>query len=378
MMYRIFAGLAALALLLLAPQALAHKPSDSYLSISVDGARITGQWDVALRDLDFAIIVDSNEDGKITWGELRARNPAIDGYLLQHLQLGIDGAPCELGATDHLVDNHTDGAYAVMRFAGQCPRQPKTLDIHYSLFADLDPQHHGLLRLQYQGRTHTAIFSPERARQSIKLGEVNPLGEFLAYARDGMWHIWLGYDHIMFLLALLLPAVLIRRDKRWVEVEAFRPAFFKVLKIVTAYTVAHSITLSLAALNIISLPSRFVESTIAASIVVGALNNIYPLLEKRLWLVAFGFGLIHGFGFASVLMDLGLPQGALLVSLVGFNLGVEAGQIVIVALFLPVAFLIRRSWFYHPFTLVAGSSLIAVVALIWMFERLLDFKVLPF
>lgn len=378
MMHRLLVGFIGLALSFFALEAQAHKPSDSYMKITVDGAHIEGQWDVALRDLDFAIIVDANDDGKITWGELRARNPAMNAYLLQHLQFSVAGVPCTLTPTGNLVDNHTDGTYDVLRFSGHCPRQPTVLEIRYTLFADLDPQHHGLLRLDYKGHTQTAVFSPERAQQDIKLGEVHPLQEFLAYARDGVWHIWTGYDHILFLLALLLPAVLRREDGHWRVVAEFRPAFFNVLKIVTAYTLAHSITLSLAALQIISLPSRFVESTIAASIVVGAANNIYPVLERRLWIVAFTFGLIHGFGFASVLMDLGLPQGALLVSLVGFNLGVEAGQIAIVASFLPLAFLVRRSWFYQPFTLVAGSSAIVVVAGIWMFERMLDFKVLPF
>lgn len=378
MKHPFFAALVGTVLCLVTVSAAAHKPSDSYLVLKVDGAQIEGQWDVALRDLDFAIGLDDNDDGKITWGELRAHHNDIDSYVLPKLEIKVEGRLCPLSPLEHQVDNHTDGAYDVLNFTGHCPRQPATLDIRYTLFAELDPQHHGLLRLDYQGSTRTAIFTPERAAQSFKLGEIDALGSFLAYGHDGVWHIWTGYDHILFLIALLLPAVLRREHGRWRAVDEFRPAFFNVLKIVTAYTLAHSITLSLAALGIINLPSQLVESTIAASIVVGALNNIYPLMDRRLWLVAFIFGLIHGFGFASVLADLGLPQGALLVSLVGFNLGVEVGQLAIVGVFLPLAFGLRRSWFYQSFTLIVGSSAIAVLATLWMFERMLNFKILPF
>jgi len=119
----------------------------------------------------------------------------------------------------------------------------------------------------------------------------------------------------------------------------------------------------------ISLPSRLIESTIAASVVIAALNNLYPLITQRLWIVAFLFGLVHGLGFANVLADLALPKPSLVISLVSFNLGVEAGQLMIVAALLPLAFLARRSWFYPRLVLGAGSLGIAAVAAIWLIER---------
>ena len=154
------------------------------------------------------------------------------------------------------------------------------------------------------------------------------------------------------------------------------PVFWDVLKVVTAFTVAHSITLSLAALEVISLPSRLVEATIAASVVLAALNNIWPRVLERRWMVAFAFGLIHGFGFASVLADLGLPQNALLLALVGFNLGVEAGQLCIVGAFLPIAFFLRESTFYRRGIMAGGSALISLVALVWFIERAFNVKLL--
>jgi hypothetical protein len=152
---------------------------------------------------------------------------------------------------------------------------------------------------------------------------------------------------------------------------------WEVLRIVTAFTIAHSITLSLAALSVVSLPSRLVESTIALSVVLAALNNLKPVVAGRRWAVAFGFGLIHGFGFASVLADLGLPRDALVLALVGFNLGVEAGQLAIVGLFLPVAYGLRRTWVYRRMIFAGGSALIALLAAVWMAERVFALKLLP-
>lgn len=357
--------------------ARAHKPSDSYLRLRVAGDNIEGRWDVALRDLEYAIGLDANLDGKITWGELRARHDAISAYVLPRLDIAANGVPCASTAIDHLVDYHTDGAYSVLRFDVRCPVTPEALTLTYRLFAELDPQHRGILRLDYQGTTRTAIFGPDNARQRFELARANPWDEFLSFLREGIWHIWIGLDHVLFLIALLLPSVLCREGTHWRPQREFRPAFWNVCKIVTAFTLAHSITLSLAALGIVNLPSRVVESAIAGSIVVGALNNVYPVVLKRLWLVAFCFGLLHGFGFASVLADLGLPRHALLIALVGFNLGVEVGQLAIVAIFVPLAFALRGTWFYKRLVLTGGSLAIALVAAVWMAERMFNFKILP-
>jgi hypothetical protein len=363
--------------------AWAHKPSDSYLQITVQGSRISGKWDVALRDLDFALELDANGDGKITWGEVRQRHADIAAYAAAQLTLSADGQPCQMTIGAQQVDEHTDGAYTVMPLDFRCAagvKAPAKLALRYALFADLDPQHRGLLNLTVDGATRTAIFSPQAAAQGFVLAETTRWRQFVDYAREGVWHIWIGFDHILFLLSLLLPAVgvwAVRGDKRWQPVDRFAQAFWDVLRIVTAFTLAHSITLTLAVLGVLTLPSRLVESTIAASVVLAALNNVWPVFHGRRWLVAFGFGLVHGFGFASVLVDLGLPQGALALALLGFNVGVELGQLAIVAAFLPLAFLLRRSWFYRRVVLLAGSLLIAALALAWFVERAFELKLLP-
>ena len=239
----------------------------------------------------------------------------------------------------------------------------------YTLFADIDPQHRGLLNLRARGIVRTAVLDPQAPPQRFDLAQANRWTQFVDYAREGVWHIWIGFDHILFLLSLLLPAVMTWRTARWQPVDDFRAALWDVFRIVTSFTVAHSITLSLAALHVVSLPSRLVESAIAASVVVAALNNLMPVVQGRRWMVAFGFGLIHGFGFASVLAELGLPSDALLLALVGFNLGVEVGQLAIVALFLPLAYSLRRSPLYRRAVMAGGSVLIAGIAAIWLVER---------
>ncbi len=364
-------------LLLLASFAChAHKPSDSYLRLKLDGARVTGQWDIALRDLEQAIGLDADGDGDITWGELRARHADISAFAMARLKLAGDGQACPLQVSGHEVDRHSDGAYTVLRFSGTCDSAPAALDIGYSLFFDIDAQHKGLLSLEYRGRVQSIVFTPEQARQHFELGELTAMRQFLSYGREGVWHIWIGYDHILFLLSLLLPAVLMRERRRWLPVARFGDAFWDVFKVVTSFTVAHSITLSLAALGVISLPSRLVESAIAASVVLAALNNLVPVVGGRRWVVAFAFGLIHGFGFASVLAELGLPRNALLLALVGFNLGVEAGQLAVVAAFLPLAYFLRASGFYRRVVLVGGSTAIVAIAMVWLLERALNMKLI--
>ncbi len=361
--------------ILLSP-ALAHKSSDSYLTLHVKGLEIDGQWDVALRDLDYALGLDRNDDGTITWGELRRMQTPIASYLLSHLTLRSGTKVCATQVVEHLVDDHSDGAYEVMRFVANCAASPQPLSIDYNFFFDLDPQHRGLLRLvEADGRTRAIVFSPTQKSWSFDQNGVGWFRTVADYFTEGVWHIWTGFDHILFLAALLLPAVLSYRNGAWIAVANFREAIASVVKVVTAFTLAHSITLSLAVFGFIALPSRLVECAIALSVIAAALNNIYPLIQGRLWAVAFAFGLVHGLGFANVLSELGLPRDQLGLALFSFNVGVEAGQLAIVSVILPLTYLSRHSWIYPRLVLGAGSLGIAAVAAVWLFERSLNLRV---
>lgn len=375
-MRRVLVTLFALAILVSASVASAHKPSDSYLSLAVDGSRVLARWDIALRDLDYAIGVDMDGDGAIRWSEVRARKAEIDALALARLDVRADGATCVAGATDHAIVKHSDGAYVVVRFAFTCPAAPSTLDVGYSLFFDLDPQHRGLMRVEAGGVTRALTFSATGRDQKIDLTSMSRLHELRGMVKTGITHIWEGYDHVLFLLALLLPAVLRRENGAWMPVTAFRPALVEVLKVVTAFTIAHSITLSLAVLDVVRLPSRLVESGIAVSVLVVALNNVFPVLRAHRWYAAFALGLLHGFGFSAALMDLELPRESVAFGLFGFNVGVEIGQAAIVAVFLPLAWLARRSVAYRRVALLGGSIAIGLLASVWIVERAFGLKLI--
>ena len=368
-------ALAVALLMFVATPALAHKASDAYLTIERDGTVLRGQWDIALRDLDNALGLDANGDGDITWGEVRRRQADIASYALARLRLSSGGEGCALAPDDFRIDSHTDGAYAVMQFTGGCPRAGPTLAIDYRLFEGLDPQHRGLLNFVESGKSRSVVFSADTPHRAVGGDAAGPFAQFATYLDEGVRHIWTGFDHMLFLVSLLLPAVLVRDRRVWQPRASFRDAFVDVAKVVTAFTLAHSITLSLAALSIVVLPSRLVESGIALSVVLAALNNLFPVVANGRWIAAFGFGLLHGFGFAGALQDLGLPSGSLALSLAGFNLGVEAGQLAIVLLFLPPAFAARSTWLYRRLTFAGGSFAIAAVASVWLIERALDIGV---
>jgi hypothetical protein len=163
--------LLAIAILFLSFDALAHKPSDSYLTLRIDGNEIQGQWDMALRDLDFAIGLDSNLDGSVDWGEVKAKHEEIAAYSLGRLKLAMDGAPCPTRPLEHKIADHSDGKYAVLHFVARCPRDGFLLEAHYSLFFDLDKEHKGLLNLQFGGQTRSGIFSAGDPKQSFRFAQ---------------------------------------------------------------------------------------------------------------------------------------------------------------------------------------------------------------
>lgn len=368
-------------LFLWAPLSYAHKPSDSYLTLEAQRNKNTIQirWDISLRDLDFALNLDQDGNSELTWGEVRQGEERITRYAIDHFALSSD-QPCPLSVAKPLqIDTHSDGTYAVLWLKAECSQITTVWNAHYQLFFDLDPTHRGLLQWIVDGKpVTTLIFRPEMADLRLNQAHSVWLDTVLQYAIDGVWHIWIGIDHILFLVSLLLPAVLVRRYKEWVPVANLRIAILDIVKVVTAFTLAHSITLSLAVLQIIKLPSRFVESVIAFSVVVAALNNLRGTVHQRRWMMAFGFGLLHGFGFASVLIDLGLPSNLLALALVSFNLGVEMGQLSLVVIIMPLAFYFRHTRFYRIGILQGGSLCVALIATIWTLERALGEKWLPF
>jgi hypothetical protein len=354
----------------------AHQPGLSYINLTVETNRLSGRVDMSLRDLDLVVNLDTDGNGAVTFAELQARQPAIGGYLLKHLSFSADGNPGLVHVREHLVATDNDGAFAVAEIDVDFPATPAIVTVRNRLFVDVDAGHRSLMQITLETNVTPAIFVKDQPEQTFKLAEPRARASFATFFKEGVWHIWIGYDHILFLVALLLPAVMTRDGNRWQPVREFKPAFINIFKIVTAFTIAHSITLGLAASALIQLPGRFVESAIAFSVILAAANNIKPFFHGKGWFVAFCFGILHGFGFASVLGELDLQATSLFTTLVGFNLGVEAGQLAIVAIFMPLAFSLRDFKVYQSGALVAGSATIALLALIWLIERAFDISII--
>lgn len=353
----------------------AHKQSDSYLSIDrpADAALLPVQWDIAIRDLEHAIGLDANSDAAITWGELKQRQAAIVGYAQSHLSIadvaGRQTHDCPLQFKHMLVDEHVDGKYAVLHFIAQCSRHTAQIQVHYSLLFDVDPNHRGLVNVRSNGNSHAAVFAQASGLQRLSFDSTQRSTQLAAFVTEGIWHIWTGYDHVLFLLTLLLPAVVLHRERRWEARESLRDSMLDIVKVVTAFTLAHSLTLTLGTLGWVYVPTRLVESAIALTVLFGALNILFAVVRERRWLLAFVFGLIHGLAFASVLTDLGLRGWNLLLALLGFNAGVEIGQLAIILVVVPLMYASRRTTAYRRAVMPVGAVTVACVAAYWFITR---------
>ena len=353
-----------------APTALAHQSSDAYLFFDAQPGQTTLRWDIALRDLDAVLALDSDGDRRLTWGEIRSAWPRIDALALRSLQV----AGCRFAVTGHALERRPDGAYAVLNLAAPCP-VAGSAEIRYGLLADIDPTHRGIARLGGDGataRVRMLVPGPMTAEQPAAAQPHAP-----SFIAEGVHHIVTGYDHLLFLLCLLLPAVLWRAPgapSRWQAVADWRAALSPVVRTVTLFTLAHSVTLALASLGWVRLSPSFVEPAIAVTIMLAAADNLRPWLLRWRGAVTFGFGLIHGFGFAGVLGELQLPPSQFGWALFQFNLGLELGQLAMVAAVVPMLFMLRHRAAYVPLVLRSGSVLALALAAVWLAERTTDWS----
>ena len=354
--------------------ASAHTQSYGFLSVAIDKGSAEGRLEVAVRDIDAAYDLDADRDGKIIWGEVRAREASLAAALLDGISISTE--PCSLSSEPTLTNSRGGETYLVIPFRGTCPLSSGPAEIGYDLFFDIDAQHRGLVAVTADGITRTFVAAPGATSVSLDFRADSNLGLFLTFVVHGAHHIWIGYDHILFLLTLLLGTVLTRRAGAWVPVDTFGSALVTAVKVVTAFTASHSLTLALAAFGVLRIPVPLTESVIAATITLAAINNVVPIVTRKLWLVAFVFGLIHGVGFANVLAELELPSTGLLTALLAFNLGVEFGQLAIVAAVLPLLMLAGRRAAYGRIMPVVSLA-IAAIGVAWFVERALGIAILP-
>ncbi|MGK7872114.1 MAG: DUF6702 family protein [Xenococcaceae cyanobacterium] len=373
--------IALLFFLLLVSNAASHSPGQSYLFLKIYDRSIEVRVEMTVGDLNKALDLELPTDGSVELEDINTHLDEIRAYVASRLEIGANQQAYPLQYKEYGLFSTSFAQYLTINYlSDELEEIPQKLDIYYGALFDVKPEHRGLLVVEHNWKTGTfanesivsLIFSPVRQQQSLDLSSSTLLRGFLGIVNLGIWHIWEGIDHILFLIALILPSVLRREGFNWRPVQKFRPAFIYVVKVATSFTIAHSITLSLAALHIVEMPSRLVESIIAASIGFAAADIIYPLFRGKIWLIIFGFGLFHGFGFASVLAELGIIQEHLVLSLFGFNLGVEIGQVAIICLVFPILYALRNSRFYSKIILRFGVALLFTAALYWFIERAFD------
>ena len=388
------------------PSAHAHKASDAYLQLDGGAGTTSLRIDVALRDLDVALDLDTDGDGKLTWREVRLAWPLIETYLRTRVEL--EG--CPLAPETHGLERRIDGVYAALTLQSTCaPAQPPA--IRYGVLDDVDPTHRGIARISWAGqaaalrvlvpqsvRTGLAVAAPVTAPgasaplvaaipdavasapsvdvAALPVARAEP-ERVLQFMQEGMRHILTGYDHVLFLICLLLPSVLRRTEQGWQAVPRLKQALIPVVGIVTAFTLAHSITLALAATGTLTLSPAFIEPAIAVTIALAALDNLWPIFRGRRVLVTFLFGLIHGFGFANVLAELQLPPAQFAWALLQFNLGLEVGQLLIVVAATTLLFTLRTRPGYPQWVLRGGSWVAMAIATLWFVERTANLSLLP-
>ena len=378
---RVTSVLIVAALALFSAATHAHSTSTAYVDVdaSVAGAPAL-QWRIALRDLDALLDLDANQDGQLIWSEVADRASDIHALATSNAIFKSGAAACTLRFDPPRYVRLADAGYAQLHGTATCAGAGP-LTIEYRLFEGIDPSHRLLLTLRDANQPR--IIEPGTTVNLAGASDADevPSG-FSGFLASGIAHIAGGYDHVLFLLCLLLPAVLQRQSAantgRWVARENLTSALVAVIWIATAFTVAHSLTLALATYGVIRISASVIEPLIALTILATAINNVWPVVTQRIAMVAFAFGLIHGFGFAEVLAPLSLPRGELAWALLGFNLGVEVGQLAIVAGAFFVLSTLRRWSGYPRWILGLGSTLIAIVAALWFIERVFDVTILGF
>ena len=345
--------------------------SEAYIEVDVaQSGHIGGQLRVSVTELQYALNLDGDSNNQISWEELRSHRADIEAYLVTRCAFLVNGLAVipRIGEMSYGRQGDIPQVAAEVTMNAQAPILDITIDCSLS-DVDLDDNPRSVKINWPEGGSHQGHLNTAVPRVHFEESDAEQ-DNFFDFIVSGVWHIWVGYDHILFLIALLIPVVLQRGASGREPVTGFSKTLLRVAVIVSAFTVAHSITLSLAVAGIVQLLPKLVESVIAASVALAALNNLRPSVAgaQGVW-IALLFGLLHGFGFANVFHDVDTGN-SFWSALIGFNLGVELGQFAIVAIFVPLAYLLRRTRFYQWGVVYGGSSLVALCACVWLVQRL--------
>jgi hypothetical protein len=361
-------------LLINSGNAFAHSLNDSYLNLTVNDGEISGSLQLALDDLEIAIGLDADRDNALRWSEILVALPAIEHYVFRHFDVSQGTQQCSIAANEPALSTLAGGTFLYLPLSGSCESTNSTLQLHYALFTEIDSSHRGIAAVTFGEQVFNQVFSADRTSLTLEHEQVAWLANLGHFIVEGVWHIWIGIDHVLFVVAMLMGVVLQHRREQTSstlpERQQWQPLTLEVIKLVTAFTVAHSVTLILASLEWVLLPIQLVEATIALTVVISGINIVYPVFRKAHWQVAFGFGFIHGFGFANVLADLDLAGSQFFVGLLGFNLGVEIGQLAIVVAVAPILLLLTRPQWARRYGSALAGLLIANIGVLWFLERI--------
>lgn len=351
------------AIVLVAFPAYAHQSSIKYTDVTVEGARAEIALTIAPGDVTEPLGLPNDATPTVA----QALVPAAAAYVAGWVTLSLPtGEACLPSAASAAPD--PDGRFVVVTWSSTCPATIDELALDFTRFFALDARHEAIVSVHHRGRRVTP--SVVRSGQPQVVLRPDASTSLVGWIRHGMDHIYGGLDHIAFVLALLLVVVLRRDGKTW-HVRPPLAALRSTAVIITAFTVAHSFSLIAASLGWIRLPSRLVESLIAVSIIYTAVENV---VRPDVWwrfALTFGFGLVHGLGFASMLEEL-LPPSSVIVPLITFNLGVEVGQLSIVLVALPVFWGIARvlgAEAYRRWALAVAGLPLVILGAKWLVER---------
>jgi hypothetical protein len=349
--------------------ASAHGLGISQLRLRVTASRVEGEWEIEVHDARIALGLDPQVTGEAGWLDLRDHEASLREYVIGRLTLTADGMTCPLELTAAPLEWERDQSQVLLHLVSACASEPVRLLIRCDLLFDLDPKHRAYYSVEDARVTHVGVFREDHRSATIDVHQFHVGAAFVEFVREGIAHVLSGPDHVLFLLALLLPAPLVRRDGAWHRGAGLGQTTREVVKVVTAFTLAHSLTLCLSFFGFVTPPPQWVEVGIALSVFAAAWNNLRPFLPGRAWTIALAFGLVHGLGFAGALRNLSLPTNARGLALGAFNVGVELGQLVIVAIVLPLLDAASKRRWYPRGVMGAGSLGIAWLAVLWILER---------
>jgi hypothetical protein len=350
--------------------AFAHSTSTSFLSVDIasGAAPMTLRWDLSVHDIVWSVFIDGDFDGSVTWGEVEAARPTIEEAVLREINLTRGGVACALDVREVALAERFEQNYLSVLLDARCP-QGGRLAIGGALFMQGDASQRVLLSATRAEENLTGVISANTPRWE-EPERASAWRSFARFVGEGVWHVLIGYDHIAFVLLLILPSVLRPVAGKWQGQNRFRQVARDLVTIVTAFTIAHSITLALAVTGTLTLPTRPVEIAIAASIAVAAAINLLPGFSRARLPLAFGFGFVHGFGFANALAEVDAQGATLLPLLGGFNIGVEIAQLGIVGVVLPLIYWMRSRAWYSSGVMPFVSCALGAAGVVWVVQRI--------